>query len=48
MNPEVHYYIHKIPPLVPIVSQTTPVKITLSYLPKIHLNIVHTHMSRSS
>jgi hypothetical protein len=39
-NPRVHYRIHKSPSLVPILSQTSSVHTTTSYLSKIQLNIV--------
>jgi hypothetical protein len=38
-NPELHFRFHKRSPLVH--SQTNPVHSTLSYLSKIHLNIIH-------
>jgi hypothetical protein len=40
-NPEVHYRVHKSPPMDPILNQIDPVHATPSYLSKILFNIIH-------
>lgn len=45
--PEVHYHIHKSPPLNTIMSQMNPVKIIIRYFLKIGFNIIWTLCLRS-
>jgi hypothetical protein len=47
-NPKVYYLVHKRHPLVSNLSKIDPVDTILSYLCKIHFNIVHPPMSWSS
>jgi hypothetical protein len=46
-NPKIHYHVHNIPPLLPILSQINPFHITPSCLSQIHF-IIHPHSSWSS
>jgi hypothetical protein len=47
-NPMVHYRAQKIPPLVPILSQTDPVHTIPSYLISIIIWSTHLHLSLPS
>jgi hypothetical protein len=47
-NQNVHSCAHKSPPLLPIQSKISPVHSTLSYLSKIHFNIILPPTSMSS
>jgi len=40
MGNESYYRIHKCPPPLPVLSQISPVHVFLSYLLKIHFNII--------
>jgi hypothetical protein len=48
LNLDVNYCVHKSPPLVYILRHVSPGHTTLSYLSKIHLNIIYPFMSCSS
>jgi hypothetical protein len=39
-NPKVHFCVHKWPPPAPILGQIDPVYTRISYIQKIHLNII--------
>jgi hypothetical protein len=47
-NLKFHYHVHKSPQLIPIPNQISPIHIILSYISKIHFNIVHPPPSWSS
>jgi hypothetical protein len=47
-NPKVHYRVHKIPPLIPILNQMTPAYTLLNHHLKIHSNTILPSTPRSS
>jgi hypothetical protein len=44
-NPEIQYYVHKNPLLVPTFSQINPIHTTPSYLSQSHFNIILAYLS---